>query len=309
MKTYQLDTLNHLATTDPIGWVAQCEHDYQTQIDTVADAIALRQQTKPIVLLNGASSAGKTTTADRLVAALQAKGMRAQRLSMDDYYVDRNASMPFDEENNVPDWESPLCMNLQLLSDHLNALAQGREILLPHYDFQVGKQHLNVTPMQLEADEVAIVEGIHAFNPVITGTLARFATGAWLSPDAQVVDDTHTYPSELLRFLRRAVRDANFRGAPVSKTIGQWKSVRRGERLYINPYTSHAELTINTYLPYETGILCAILQEDLQKNALALAQIGLLDALAAAENFTAVTYAGVMPENSLLREFVGHKHH
>lgn len=305
MQTYQLQQLNAQVQTNLPALVAHSELRYQTQLDSVGAHIAAVHQDRPLVLVNGASSAGKTTTADRIIDALARRGVQARRISMDDYYVTRSASMPYDEENNVPDWESPLCMDLELLARHLQYLAQGREIHMPHYDFTTGTQTLNVTPLHLDEHEVAVIEGIHAFNPVITGELARFSSNVWLSPDAEVVDGARVYDTATLRFARRAVRDAHFRNAPLDKTVAQWKSVRRGERLYIHPYCDIATLKVDTYLPYESGILYPMIAEQLRQNEQAVIEAGLELALTACTAFTPVDYAPYMPENSLLREFVG----
>ena len=68
----------------------------------------------------------------------------------------------------------------------------------------------------------------------------------------------------MLRFLRRAMRDSLFRSTSIEHTLKQWNSVRRGERLYISPYRGQADLTVDTYLPYETNILMQYLSEKLQ---------------------------------------------
>ncbi len=307
MQTYTIQQINHQMATDAAGWIAQAEAAYQQQIVQVATAIAAQQATHPLVLVNGASSAGKTTTSNRIVAELAAQGISAQRISMDDYYISRNDIMPYDDENDLPDWESPLCMDLELLADHLQKLVQGQEILIPHYDFAAGIQHLNVTPMLLEPHEVAVIEGIHAFNPVIMGNLTPFATTVWLAPDAQLIDeqDGQVISSDVLRFARRAVRDAQFRNAPFAATVRQWKSVSRGERLYINPYRHQATQAVSTYLPYEDAILFGLLGEHLQNNRQAVIDAGLGGALLAAARFQTVDCQHLVPANSLLREFIG----
>ena len=41
-----------------------------------------------------------------------------------------------DHENEVYDFESPLCMDLPLLHDHLARLVRGEEIEVPTFDFE-----------------------------------------------------------------------------------------------------------------------------------------------------------------------------
>lgn len=71
------------------------------------------------------------------------------------------------------------------------------------------------------------------------------------------------------------MRDANFRGAPVDATIQQWKSIRRGETLYIDPFRHNAAFTIDSYLPYETCILMNLLNGTMAQHAEAMRGAGL----------------------------------
>ena len=226
---------------------------------------------------------------------------------MDDYYLSRDSySMPYDEENDVVDLESPLCMDLQLLSDHLHRLAKGEEILVPAFDFVTGRQTLNVTPMRLSKDEIVIIEGIHSLNDVITGGLEEQSSCVYLSIEAQVQDGQGgRFTPEVLRFARRALRDAHFRSASVAETIRQWLSIRRGERLYIAPYRHHAEFTIDTYLPYESNILYPALRETLTEHLDALEKADLREAYRAATLFEPIDYLPYIPEASVLHEFIG----
>ena len=307
MKTYLLEEINDRARREPAAFIAESEQGYLDQINAAAERVAAVQQSCPLLLLNGPSSAGKTTTADRLCRALERHGVHARVISMDDYYVTRNENtMPFDDENNVPDWESPLCMDLELLSDHLVKLANGEEICMPRYDFESGIQYLNQTKLHLGPRDIAIIEGIHSFNDVITGALDEMSTAVSLRLNAQVdCGNGLLLPPEILRFARRALRDSRFRGSPVERTITQWKSIRRGERLYINPYLDQAEIVISTYLPYESCILYPALREKLHGSAEALAAAGLADAVTASDLFGTIDYAPYIPERSLLREFIG----
>ena len=100
-------------------------------------------------------------------------------ISMDDYYrTSGTYDIPFDEENGVNDLESPECMDLDLLRDHLTRLVAGEEIMVPRFDFETRTSHRNNRPVQLHKDEIVMIEGIHAFNPVIMGDLEKHATAS-----------------------------------------------------------------------------------------------------------------------------------
>lgn len=307
MAIYQLNNINRQAVSDPKGFIEACEAHYRQQIIDTAEKLAARQSVCPIILLNGPSSSGKTTTADRLSRALGKLGIHTERISMDDYYLTRGAfTMPWDEENNVADLESPDCMELPLLHDHLVKLAAGEEISIPTYDFENKRRTETVQTISLDPGEMAIIEGIHSFNDVITGDLEPLATCVYISLASEVaLPEGGVLAREQLRFCRRAVRDANFRGATVEQTIAQWRSVRRGERLYIDPYRHHAALEIDSYLPYESCILMNELAQTFAQSADALRAAGLEEICAAAGRFEPVDYAPYIPETSVLHEFIG----
>lgn len=307
MAEYTLKYINHRAECDAEAFVNDCEEHYHRQLHLVADQIAANCKRKPVVLLNGPSSSGKTTTNDRLGRILELAGIHAHMISMDDYYrTSGTYDIPFDEENGVNDLESPECMDLDLLRDHLTRLVAGEEIMVPRFDFETRTSHRNDRPVQLHKDEIVMIEGIHAFNPVIMGDLEKHATSVYLSVASVLFTDRNVrVEPHMLRFLRRAMRDSLFRSSPVEYTLKQWNSVRRGERLYISPYRGQADLTVDTYLPYETNILMQYLSEKLQDEERMLEQADLAPLSAILDRVSPIDYKPYMPEDSVLHEFIG----
>lgn len=307
MAEYTLKYINHRAECDAEAFVNDCEEHYHRQLHLVADQIAANCKRKPVVLLNGPSSSGKTTTNDRLGRILELAGIHAHMISMDDYYrTSGTYDIPFDEENGVNDLESPECMDLDLLRDHLTRLVAGEEIMVPRFDFETRTSHRNDRPVQLHKDEIVMIEGIHAFNPVIMGDLEKHATSVYLSVASVLLTDRNVrVEPHMLRFLRRAMRDSLFRSSPVEYTLKQWNSVRRGERLYISPYRGQADLTVDTYLPYETNILMQYLSEKLQSEEKLLEQADLAPLSAILDKVSPIDYKPYMPEDSVLHEFIG----
>ncbi len=307
MAEYTLKYINHRAECDAEAFVNDCEEHYHRQLHLVADQIAANCKRKPVVLLNGPSSSGKTTTNDRLGRILELAGIHAHMISMDDYYrTSGTYDIPFDEENGVSDLESPECMDLDLLRDHLTRLVAGEEIMVPRFDFETRTSHRNERAVQLHKDEIVMIEGIHAFNPVIMGDLEKHATSVYLSVASVLLTDRNVrVEPHMLRFLRRAMRDSLFRSSPVEYTLKQWNSVRRGERLYISPYRGQADLTVDTYLPYETNILMQYLSEKLQGEECMLEQADLAPLSAILDKVSPIDYKPYMPEDSVLHEFIG----
>ena len=302
-----LKYINHRAECDAEAFVNDCEDHYHRQLHLVADQIAANCKRKPVVLLNGPSSSGKTTTNDRLGRILELAGIHTHMISMDDYYrTSGTYDIPFDEENGVNDLESPECMDLDLLRDHLTRLVAGEEIMVPRFDFETRTSHRNERAVQLHKDEIVMIEGIHAFNPVIMGDLEKHATSVYLSVASVLLTDRNVrVEPHMLRFLRRAMRDSLFRSSPVEYTLKQWNSVRRGERLYISPYRGQADLTVDTYLPYETNILMQYLSEKLQSEEKLLEQADLAPLSAILDKVSPIDYKPYMPEDSVLHEFIG----
>ena len=307
MAEYTLKYINHRAECDAEAFVNDCEDHYHRQLHLVADQIAANCKRKPVVLLNGPSSSGKTTTNDRLGRILELAGIHTHMISMDDYYrTSGTYDIPFDEENGVNDLESPECMDLDLLRDHLTRLVAGEEIMVPRFDFETRTSHRNERAVQLHKDEIVMIEGIHAFNPVIMGDLEKHATSVYLSVASVLLTDRNVrVEPHMLRFLRRAMRDSLFRSSPVEATLRQWNSVRRGERLYISPYRGQADIAIDTFLPYEVNILMERLTPVLRECRDALKDAGLAPVSDILGTISPIAYEGRIPEDSVLHEFIG----
>lgn len=304
--TYTLEEINHRARTDPKGLIEMSEAAYHERIESTVSLLAQQHKQRPIILINGPSSSGKTTTAKLVGKAFLQHGLHAVVISMDDYYRTRTEyDIPKDEEG-MDDFESPLCMDLPLLNDHLQRLAAGEEIMVPRFDFQKQSRTQEVEHMRLGPDEIAVIEGIHSLNDVITGGLEGRANGLYLSIESEIaISDDEVLSPEMLRFMRRAVRDRNFRGASVHTTLLQWRSVRRGEGLYIAPYRHHAPLSIDTYLAYESSILMNQLQGELAQSGREMRAAGLGPVFQAIGRFEIIDFEPYVPANSILHEFIG----
>ena len=72
-----------------------------------------------------------------------------------------------------------------------------------------------------------------------------------------------TFPAVDIRFYRRLVRDFYRREASPEFTFELWESVRENENKNIFPFTSLANININSTLCYEIGMLKPYLDEIL----------------------------------------------
>lgn len=123
--SYQIQEINRRIQADPKEFVDACDAAYAEKIERAARAIAENVRTCPIVLLSGPSGSGKTTTAMKIAEALRGMGIGSQSLAMDDYFRTVNPrTAPRTPEGDI-DFESPACLDMDLLGKHLNALARG----------------------------------------------------------------------------------------------------------------------------------------------------------------------------------------
>lgn len=304
---YKLSEINEAARRDPVGFMEECDRNYQDKIAKAADKICENMKKSPVVLLSGPSGSGKTTTAEKLGRELERRGVRTHAVSMDDYFVHQDPRTAPRTPDGAIDYESPEMMDLTLLDEHFAKLTRGEWILVPKFEFaRQMRNDSRGTPLKLGPSEVAIFEGIHALNTQLTSRHPD-ATRLYVSArsDIRGEDGKVVFKRTWLRLTRRAVRDYNFRGTDVSGTLDMWANVRRGEKLYISPYKDTAHIKFDTALAYETSvmasyakpIMAAVPQENQRRHEL-------LDLVAALDRFEPIDPKLVPPE-SLIHEFIG----
>ena len=253
---YELKEINHAIKTDVKGFLEECDHRYQQRVDGAAESIIARMKESPIVLLSGPSGSGKTTTALKIEQALEKRGVNTHTISMDNYFKTLNLeTAPRTPEGSV-DFESPLCMDMELMDAHFTALSQGEEVFVPHFEFaRQMRSTSRGTPLRLGKNEIAIYEGIHALNDDLAGRHPE-ATKLYISARSNVMDGKELrFKGTWMRLARRAVRDHNFRGTGVAETLSMWGNVRRGEKLYISPFKERADIKFDSALPYEVSVM------------------------------------------------------
>ena len=207
-------------------------------------------------MLAGPSSSGKTTSANRLATQLRVHGKKPILMSLDDYYIDRDRIPP--GPDGKLDLEHINTIDTDLFREHLKALLSGNEIELPSFDFISGHRQWRGHKIQLHDDSVIIVEGLHALNPVLLpddldqSLVFKFYVSALLPLN---LDNHNRIPSNLLRLMRRTVRDIEGRGSSVERTVSMWDSVRRGEHRWIFPFQEKADVIFNTATIYELAVL------------------------------------------------------
>ena len=279
---------------------------HESALDELARTIS--EQYKHIVLVAGPSSSGKTTFAGRLAIHLQVHGHPARVISMDDFYFDRDEIQP--DHDGTVDLEKPEVLDLALMEEKINALLAGEKVALPTFHFDTGKRQYDQPAFTLRPDEILVVEGIHALNPLISDLFPpdevyRVFASALTCLN---LDDHNRIRTTDVRLLRRVVRDHLFRGTPPEGTLAMWPSVRRGEEAYIFAYQERADSMFNTALHYELPILKIFAFDLLNGIPPESPHYLLARRLIKTLNYLPDVDPGILnevPPLSLLREFVG----
>ena len=238
---YQLQEINRSIRADVAEFLAECDQSYAQRVSLAADRILGNLDKSPIVLLSGPSGSGKTTTAMKIAEELSRRGVNSHAVAMDNYFKDVDPKTAPRTPEGELDYESPLCLDMDLLDRHFAALARREPIMIPRFEFarQMRNDRLG-EPLRLKKNEVAIFEGIHALNDECAGRNPD-ATCLYISARSNVLEgEDLRFKGTWMRLTRRAVRDYNFRGTGVAETMDMWANVRRGEKLYISPFKHRA---------------------------------------------------------------------
>ena len=301
----KLEYINERAVTDPVEFVQEWENRYDKIIDSIVERI-ITEDGREIVMLAGPSSAGKTTTARKLKEGLSKKGVKTYVLSLDDFYLNRD-DIPYLPDGSQ-DYETVDALDLEQLEKDLNALIRGETVKTPVFDFTTGKRSdTEYNEITLGDEDVVIIEGLHALNPVITEKVHGKLLKVYINVSSRIYDEIGNVllNKRNLRFLRRMIRDYKYRASSVENTCKLWKNVTAGEGKYLFPFRDNADIKADTIHLYEP---CVIKQQalpllcDSQVSYEFKSEIEKLKK--ALEQFNDIN-ENTVPENSLLREFLG----
>jgi uridine kinase len=178
-----------------------------------------------IVGVAGGSGSGKSTVA-RKVAELLTDTSVAQ-LSMDAYY--RNMSHLTFEQRKQLNWDHPDVVDMELLSEQLEALARGEAIDEPVYDFTT---HLRTSRTERVAcADVVIVDGILLYWDPRVRALC----------DIRIFVDVEAD----IRLIRRIRRDMRVRGRQLNDILDQYlTTVRPMHEEFVEPTKHFADIIV-----------------------------------------------------------------
>lgn len=250
---YLADLNNQITYSNIENIIRASEINYDNSIHDIVDEIIAKKS--KYVMMAGPSSSGKTTSTKKLALALRARGHEPLVLSVDNYFVDREDTPRL--ENGDYDFESIRALDLKLLNEHLKKLNNNETVVIPEYNFVLGKKEYHNNPIKLGNKGIILMEGLHCLNDEMTKEIDNsLKYKIYISPFISLNMDKHNYISTTdLRLLRRIVRDNRTRGKDVAFTIGYWNNVRNGEEKFIYPFLNNADKILNTALVYEIGVL------------------------------------------------------
>ncbi len=300
-----LEYINDLALNDPAELVRRSE----TRFDNILNDITARiagDDGREIVMLAGPSASGKTTTANKIAQKCTARGMQTYVVSLDDFYLDRD-KIPRDESGK-PDFETVYALDLPKFSETIRLLLSGVATDLPIFDFTTGKRSEEVRTVTLGEQDAVVVEGLHALNPLITDALPqKNLLKIYISISSRIYNEKGKIilNKRNLRFLRRMTRDYLFRASSVENTYNLWESVRNGEDKYLFPYRDCADVKINSVHLSAPCVFRDTCLAMLENADLSGEQKKDAEELAAALRLFVPISPSLIPETSLLREFLG----
>jgi uridine kinase len=293
--------------------VGASEAFYHEDVENAANLIAERKDELRMVIIAGPSSSGKTTTTIKLGERLARHNMQMVTLNVDNYFF--NLEMHPKDEFGDYDFETPQALDLDLINEHLTRLFEGEEVKIPFYDFKTGTRQLAQTPMNLAPNEVILIDSLHGLYPDMTkdiGPEKKFQL--YIEPLLQLKDQHGHYVRWTdIRLIRRMLRDAAHRAYDPTKTLLHWHYVRNSELRNIIPYVNSTDYVVNSAMPYELPIYKAKLFEEfanwtktyagdpLRRDAYERAS----RVYALMETLEPIKDDSIVPENSVIREFIG----
>lgn len=300
-RLVELGLLN-LAAQMPETFVDYCETEYAARISHAADSV--QKSGAHVVMLTGPSASGKTTTAHKIAQCLRERGSVAAVISLDNFFKDLEEYPRLPD--GTPDYENVDALDIARINACLLELVHTGKTGIPDFDFHRERRIYTTIPVEV-GKGVVIVEGIHALNPRLTQSLptgGAYKIYAGLREEYSL-EGQRILPTRDVRLARRMVRDIRFRGHSVEKTMDMWPAVCEGEDKWIKVFKNEADLLLDTSFSYEVCCLAPFVHEMRGTLPPDSEYAPALERLCARFARCKTMPQVYMPEDSMLREFIG----
>lgn len=304
MARNTLSEINGRISENPKKFIDECENRFDRNVDAAVNRF-LEDTSFDVVLLAGPSSSGKTTTAAKIAEKIRRQNRNAFTVSLDDFYLDREV-IPVNADG-LKDFENVTALDIELIHKTFSDLIEKRSAELPVFDFNSGKRSEKTLKVELGKQDVMVVEGLHALNPVITEGLPKsHVFKIYISVSSRVLSDSGRilFNKRNLRLIRRTIRDNSRRSTPIEKTFEQWDGVLKGEDMYLFPFESYADCKIDSFHSYEPCIFKSEIMRLLETVGESSPFFEKAEDLSAAFSLIDGIDSSFLPENSLLNEFL-----
>ncbi|NLL91493.1 MAG: nucleoside kinase [Ruminococcaceae bacterium] len=280
-------------------FISKAEERYRKRIAQVADKLS--EAGCRVLLMAGPSASGKTTSAKKISLELESRGIETEVISVDDFFKD-SSEYPVDEEGNI-DFENVQNVDIELFNVKLEELVEKGRATIPKFDFKRGRRSEEIKEIELGESGVAIIEGIHALNPLLSesvnhDSILRVYVG--LREEYLLLND-ELLTTGIMRIVRRMIRDSKFRAYSAVNTFKLWESIKRGEERWIKVFMKEADMLLNTAFDYEPCVLKPIYYKVCEDSGF---DDNLMEIYENFKDFRSLPL-GLVPADSMLREFLG----
>lgn len=190
-----------------------------------------------LISVSGGSGSGKTTVAERIKNQLNARGISAQIVCLDNFYENDDKKIP--KINGNKNFDHPNAFDWTLIKNSLKKLLNNETTGIPIYDYQ---HSIRTKEIQLlKPTQIIILEGILALHDPEINNMCSLKIYVETSNDE--------------RFIRRLKRDISERNRTIDSVINQWRTmVIPMHKYFVEPLKNNADIIIPWFNNNEIGI-------------------------------------------------------
>jgi uridine kinase len=188
-------------------------------------------------------------------------------ISIDDFFYDKEilAERNKGNPNLKIDYDSINTIDFDALVECVKEIFSYGKTLVPKFDFKQGRR-VGYVEYDPDDNDLFIFEGIQAIYPEVSAVFKQYpSVSIYICAKSAIDLEGAVFEPNEVRFLRRIVRDYNFRGASPEFTMFLWESVRHNEDQSIFPYVQDCDMHIDSTLPFEINVLKPYLDDVLSK--------------------------------------------